>query len=237
MTAALLRTLALFLLAVAPLVHGGPSCLDEAGNAVDSWTALKQANSFNVFVQSGNTFGKSRFMLNQTSNGCVMRTARQLYNIPASSAYAIAMYSDEPPFMPVSSAYAHAKGMIITDAISGFWFIHSMPLWPANITANKHPGPFPSDTYAQSITCITISAATANTIASNLMVARPAVYSSRFDASLATALPQFKLFASGSYIKTTTPRVSSRSRMTGAISPLSRLCASARNSLAISGVS
>jgi hypothetical protein len=166
MTAALFSTLALFLLAVAaPLVHGGPSCLDEAGNAVDSWTALKQANSFNVYVQSGSSFVKSKYMLNQTSNGAVMRTAKQLYSLSSSSAYAVALYNDEPPLKSASSVYAHAKGMLLTDATSGFWFIHSMPLWPANITANKDPGPFPSDTYAQSITCITISAATANTIA------------------------------------------------------------------------
>lgn len=199
----------------------GPSCLDESGNAVESWTALKQNLKFNYFVQSGGGFVKSRYMLNQTSNGCVMRTASQLYNVPSSSAYAIALYSDEPPFKPVSSVFGHAKGMLISDATSGFFFVHSIPLWPANITANTNPGPFPSDNYAQSITCITISAATANTIASNLMVSRPAVYSSRFDAALATALSQFKSFAFGSYTKTSYPRAVEITTLGGALSRIS----------------
>jgi len=49
------------------LIDGGPSCMDENGNPVDGWVALKQANNFNLFVQTGSKFVKSKYMLNQTS--------------------------------------------------------------------------------------------------------------------------------------------------------------------------
>jgi deoxyribonuclease-2 len=206
----LARVVTFFLVLVVLLTDGGPSCLDEGGDPVDGWVALKEANSFNVFVQIGPKFVKSKYMLNQTKSGgmkgSVMRTASQLYNIPTSSAaYAVALYNDQPPFMSASSSYAHGKGMLITDSTSGFWFVHSMPRWPANLSSNASPGPFPSDVYGQSITCITVSAASADLIASNLMAGRPAIYSSRFDSALAATLPSFKALVAGSFSKSSTP--------------------------------
>ena len=185
-------------------VISSPSCLDESGNPVDSWTVFKQPVSYNYYVLNGASFVKSKYTLDQTSDGAVMRTASQLYNLPASGSYALSVYSDEPPGKKVSTAYAHAKGMLLTDVKQGFWLVHSMPLWPAK-DLSKDPGGFPSGIYGQSLTCITISADTANIIAGNLMVARPYVYSSRFDASLASALPSLKAFAASAYTKTTAP--------------------------------
>ena len=78
----------------------------------------------------------------------------------------------------VSSTYAHAKGLLVATVSDGaFWFVHSMPQWPNAMTEGT-PGPFPSDTYAQSLTCVTISANTADLVASNLMIDRPYIYSS-----------------------------------------------------------
>ena len=69
------------------------------------------------------------------------------------------------PYLPVpypngndaSSTYAHAKGILVASVASssGYWLVHSMPLWPEYVDdAHDFPGPFPSDTYAQSLRCV-----------------------------------------------------------------------------------
>jgi len=183
----------------ASLGRASISCLDENGSPVDSWIALKAGNSFDYYYLSGSTFVKSQYELSQSSDGCIMRTAQQAYTKP-NEPYAVAIYNDEPPGVnAVSSSYAHAKGILMTTATQGFWLVHSMPLWPANIGGKGNPGPFPSKDYGQSLMCITVSAANADLIAASLVKAeRVASYSGFISSSLANSLPSLSLLASRS---------------------------------------
>ena len=188
--------------------QGSPSCLDEQGSPVDSWTVLKAAGSFSYYLQYGSSFVKSNFTLDQSTSGCVMQTAGQMYGIPSGGqSYALAVYNDEPPGLTVGSQYAHQKGMLMSDSTSGYWLVHSMPLWP-NDFSHSGPGPFPTGDYAQSITCVTVSSATADVIAGSLMVSRPYIFASRFDADLSSTLPAFQAFANKQYTSTADPVLS-----------------------------
>lgn len=42
-------------------------------------------------------------------------------------------YNDEPPNKQSNSKKGHLKGLLVADESSGFWLIHSVPLFP-NIT-------------------------------------------------------------------------------------------------------
>jgi deoxyribonuclease-2 len=149
------------------MAAGAPSCLDENGRPVDSWVVLKAAESFDYYFMSGSTWRKSANSLDGTG-GMVMRTAAQAYG----GGVMMGMYNDEMQGMSVSGTRAHAKGVLVSDAKQGFWIVHSMPKWPkpALTSRTSGPGPFDSDKYAQSMMCITVSASTADSIASNLMI-------------------------------------------------------------------
>lgn len=172
-----------------------PSCLDENGNKVDGWIVLKQARSFNYYYYTSSTWKKSSYDLSQASQGMVMKTAAQAYTYP--NDYIMGMYNDEVSIGSVSSSHAHAKGILMTSAIQGFWLVHSMPKWPAAYKKGGSPGAFPQDDFGQSIQCITVSASTANTIASNLMMENVYIYGKVNYNTMNTKLPAFANWLAG----------------------------------------
>lgn len=182
--------LALCLLSLLSSAWSAISCLDERGKPVDSWVALKAANSWSYYYMSGTTWVKSAFGLSQGTQGMVMRTSQQAYG----SGVMTGIYNDEVSGGgSVSSSHAHAKGILATDGKAAFWIVHSMPKWPAT---KSGPGPFDSNRYAQSLMCISVSAKTADTIASNLMVEN-VFLTTKTTASFSSTLPNFSKWLSG----------------------------------------
>ena len=129
-------------------INASLSCLDESGNPVDRWVAIKQPKSgdYYYYTDDGDTFVKSDFTVTQTDDGMIMDTINQMYGKSFNlTNYIFGMYNDEPPpDATASSSYAHAKGVLITDTKQGFWLVHSMPHWPP--TQNQGPGEFPART-------------------------------------------------------------------------------------------
>jgi deoxyribonuclease-2 len=172
------------------------SCLDEAGNPVDSWTSIKAYNSdkYYTFNEEMATWELSKFTVSQTADGCIMQTMNQLYgqNSIFSQPYPVmaGIYNDEPTTgQSVSSSYAHAKGILVSSETNGgFWLLHSMPNWP-NTIGNTTPGVFPSLTYAQSLICISLDSYNSNQVAGNLMIDHPFIYSSVNSPELASVMP------------------------------------------------
>jgi len=72
----------------------------------------------------------------------------------------------------------------------------------SGVAGNETAGAFPSDTYGQSLQCITISAATADLIAGNLMIDRTYIYSSANSSSLAPSLPSMSAWLGNHYSST-----------------------------------
>lgn len=182
--------LAFCLLCFFQVANANLSCLDEAGKPVDSWTALKEANGWGYYYMSGSTWVRSKYGVDKATSGMIMLTAKQAY----STGVQMGIYNDEMAGASVSSSHAHAKGILATDGRQGFWLVHSMPKWPAS---KSGPGPFDSNRYAQSLMCITVSAKTADTIASNLMVENVFLTSKKAVPSFASSLPIFTKWLSG----------------------------------------
>ena len=68
------------------------------------------------------------------------------------------------------SSKAHAKGSLVYDSVSGAFLLHSLPRFPTRTSANEVLEELPSNggSYGQSFLCISVSKATAETIAKML---------------------------------------------------------------------
>mgnify|MGYP005992390203 CR=1 FL=1 len=177
---------------LALVVHGHAylSCLDDSGAQVDHWTGIKGNDNYTMYYYNEATklFKLSPFMVDQTARGAIMTTLQPLYDSPANETMAYIMWNDAPPgdYTP-SATYAHSKGILATDGVQGFMLTHSMPNWPEAPDCGRapsdnpgcngtNPGIFPSDRYAQSMACVTVSAATVNQMANTIRINYPWVY-------------------------------------------------------------
>jgi deoxyribonuclease II len=190
------------------------SCLDEEGNAVDSWVALSQNFDYRYYWHSDTEgFVRSIYDLNQTTSGCIMGTVNQLYspNLDLDNV-AYALYNDDPP-PPLGSAtstYAHSKGILLFNDKQGFWLVHSKPNWPSARANGAEP--FPDTKYAQSLMCITLNTTTFESIAAAQMVNYPFLYDSHMSSNLVGVVPSFGAWIGGGKLSTETMTVAFSSR-------------------------
>ncbi len=133
------------------------TCRDENNQPVDSWVILKVNNNAAYFYYnaSSGSFQLSKYNVLDYEHGALMNTLAPIYRTNVTNKIAFAMYNDDTPSgQSASSTYAHAKGILATDSISGFWIVHSMPGWPnaynaSAILTGSGPGPFPDTTYGK----------------------------------------------------------------------------------------
>lgn len=168
------------------------SCLNENGDPVDSWNAIKTPDdvSYYYYEARSESYELSPYTVNQTTEGAIMKTTGQLYSFPDSLPFfAYGVYNDEPccGANSASSTYGHSKGVLLVNETQGFWLVHSMPKWPNG--RNEGPAPFPDFTYGQSLMCVTINTETSEALANNLMIDRGYLYSENITSAAATALP------------------------------------------------
>lgn len=80
---------------------------------VHSQWKLSTFNLSNAESMAGQTITQAYFNANQTNGNRLMIA-----------------YNDEPPNQKGESKYGHLKGLVVADKRSGFWLIHSVPLYP-----------------------------------------------------------------------------------------------------------
>lgn len=135
-------------------------------------------------------------------------------------------YNDEPPNAKGNSKYGHLKGVVVADKSSGFWLVHSVPLYP-NITsksplqedtlfcaisstklafslllANPSDYHFPSTgmIYGQSYLCLSLSANQIDIVGEQLIFNEPQIYLSQLPESLSAAYPNIQRLIEGKRI-------------------------------------
>ena len=177
-------------------------CMSENGDPVDGWTILKKNSGYQYFIYNAATtsFELSSYELNQVTDGAIMRTLAPLYDVSLNSSYAYLFYNDNPPVTGANSYYAHAKGILASDANSGFWMVHSMPNWPYAPSGSEganDPGIISDDTYAQSYRCVSAGISEINTIAGGLRIDDPKIYGGIIPTALAPYLDQLQLLLDG----------------------------------------
>eukprot|EP00499_Haloplacidia_sp_CaronLabIsolate_P004069 CAMPEP_0196769964 /NCGR_PEP_ID=MMETSP1104-20130614/845_1 /TAXON_ID=33652 /ORGANISM="Cafeteria sp., Strain Caron Lab Isolate" /LENGTH=360 /DNA_ID=CAMNT_0042140067 /DNA_START=1 /DNA_END=1083 /DNA_ORIENTATION=- len=186
------------------------SCLSPSGAAVDWWLMIKHPDSTTASYSdaTGHNVGlSSNADLSQAGNA-LQRTVSQrsgagvgsiLYNdeSPADAAWA---YGPEVAagvavsrrllrrrlLSEQTSTYGHTKGVVLVDADSGMWLVHSTPRYPL-VGSDS----FPSDEliYAQSFLCVSLAAAEMAKVGTALLLNKPSVYSSSLPGDLGSKYP------------------------------------------------
>jgi len=186
--------LVLIALVPAALCH---TCLDENGDAVDWWIALKHPNGGIYSYLDSNAptvFKRSLYDLTSAKGGAVTDTVKQLY--AATSSDGVAVYNDDDDVGHTLKSHAHAKGVIVFNAQGGFWMIHSLPRWPKR-RSTGYDG-LPDSTYGQSFMCLSLDAKTFDDVGKLIATNWVQLYDTNLPASLARTLPNFANAVNGS---------------------------------------
>lgn len=191
------KTVLLFLL---PLVSG-LSCINDQGNPVDYWAAIKSPTGTNyLFFEPGHDFSVSPYSMNDTSHGALTYTTQQLWT---SSVDSYILYNDEPPgYVNYSFTYGHTKGYFaLASDLTGFYITHSIPLFPEGPSgSNEYVGLGGNAyTYGQNILCLTVSASTLDSLAYKFLLNRPQIYDSKISNMVAQNYKNISDLAKGSY--------------------------------------
>ena len=161
-------------------------CMNEHGHSVDYWVAIKkpQGTTYFYYDSDKKIFDISHNSLNDTLNGALTHTTKQLWHTDAS--YVI--YNDQLPKLynttTISSIFGHTKGYFAFDKNeNGFWITHSIPLFPS--------GPKKTDTYlglgsnawtyAQNILCLSVNVDTINELSKKFLLNRPQIYDAKLN--------------------------------------------------------
>lgn len=132
-------------------------------------------------------------------------------------------YNDEPPNQKSNSRKGHLKGVVVADKRSGFWLVHSVPLYP-NITceyfvviylaflfnsdvfyvflANPEDYHYPPTglIYGQSFLCLSLSADQIDIVGKQLIYNEPQIYESKLPQSLISLYPNIGQLIEGKRI-------------------------------------
>lgn len=176
------------------------SCLDEKGNEVDMWVAIKapKGTDYLYYDSTTNVFTESPNSMNDTSTGALSFTTKQLW-----TADAYAIWNDEVPNeSSYSFSYGHTKGFFAFDSnTDGFLLIHSVPAFPvgpSNSTTYLGLGGN-AWTYAQSFLCLSVSADTLNAVAYKYILNKPHLYDTVFPSSYKPIYGNISKLVNGGY--------------------------------------
>lgn len=98
-------------------------------------------------------------------------------------------YNDEWPDGTVKVTGGHAKGVLATDGVTGYWLIHSVPKYPA-ITHYAYPSS--GMNYGQSFLCFTFSVSELEKICEQLLFNQPHIYFARIPSALKGKFPSLE---------------------------------------------
>jgi len=169
-------------------------CRDESGKPVDWFYVLKYPDGAAYAYMDSRTiegrhpqFRRSPYVLTSLKDGAVARTLQQIYGQDDTVGYMA--YNDEWPDAHKHGTGAHAKGVLGFQGKTGFWLVHSAPMFP-NFVAKGYDGLQPTEfKYGQSMLCVSLAMAGLNTAAAQVAVGHPWVYSQYLPDALNASLP------------------------------------------------
>ena len=219
-----LLLLLLLLAAGVGLVHPADDaslgCRDENGNLVD-WYVLynlpsaQDIKTGNEFIDNG--FGYMYYSAppkgqEDWATGWTMseipiyhelsipgRTLQPFYDQPMRNDLLYAFYSDSPPGRSPLTNNGHTKGVVAFDKNSGFWLVHSVPLFPPP-PGGQYDYPateYGKNIYGQSFLCMTLPSSEMDNVANQLIYNCAGVYADWTNGDLMKRYPQMAKVLNG----------------------------------------
>ncbi|XP_077870092.1 plancitoxin-1-like [Saccoglossus kowalevskii] len=108
------------------------------------------------------------------------------------------MYNDEWPNGKTSTNRGHTKGDLCLDDESGFWLVHSTPVFP-NFSNESYSWPENAHAYGQTFLCMTFAYDQFNYIARQLLYYWPSVFDYNIPKLFAANLPDLVQVAKGKH--------------------------------------
>lgn len=173
-------------------------CIGDDGAAVDWWIVMKKAFGLGyMYVDNRmNGFVVSRHSLGSANEGAVSRTlnATMQHSFAFFNAHSPTGGSPQP-----GSVFSHSAGVfgISSDAKDGIYMPHNVVRWP------NPKGPYagyitpPAGVTASSIMCLSVTAATIESIAKTFVVNPPKLYRRALSPSVAAAVPTLNRLCNG----------------------------------------
>jgi deoxyribonuclease II len=120
-------------------------------------------------------------------------TLEQMYDAArTNTTKAYLQYNDQPPGSYSHDGYGHTKGVMTFENASGFWLIHSVPLFPTAASTGKYSYDDGSKDYGQSFFCLSLDRSNIEKVAGQLLYMKPAVYESNLPDGIASSFPVFE---------------------------------------------
>ena len=188
-----MKSLYALLIGLSPIIALSLSCVSDTGSSVGSWfiSKLPSGTDYLYYDTSQQTIQPSQNSLNDTHNGALASTLRQLWL--NSTDYIL--FNDEPV---VSSqqptlTYGHTKGIWAWSVDEAILLTHSIPLFPKGPqNVNQYSGLNSNAyTYAQSMACFSLTTQTLDTLATIAPLTAPNIYERRVRPATPTNLARF----------------------------------------------
>lgn len=177
------------------------TCRDQTGQPVQWFTVFKMPGGTDFLYADVNTptLAASNSDLNNLNNA-VSRTLAPIYKSNGTRGINYLMYNDEVPDGKVSNNRGHTKGIVMFDAESLVWLIHSTPNFP-NQRASGYAFPSGGTKYGQSFLCISMSIAELPKVARQLLYSWPCIYEYEVSNTFRNNYEDLDLALQGKHIK------------------------------------
>ncbi|XP_055299115.1 deoxyribonuclease-2-alpha [Sitodiplosis mosellana] len=191
------------------------TCKDEKGQNVDWFYLYKLPGRFDASIQKkgclyffitpnsvSSQWTLSEFSLENEKSMAGQTLAQAYFSADqVKEDRVLIAYNDEPPNAKGNSKNGHLKGVVVADKRSGFWLVHSVPLYP-NITSDASDYHYPSTglIYGQSFLCLSLNANQIDVVGKQLIYNEPQVYESKLPQSLVEAFPNIQRLIEGKRI-------------------------------------
>lgn len=169
-------------------------CIGDDGAPVDWFAVFKFPHGKHYAYADASSPSPTRSG-NTLDGGAVGLTLNTLYKASRDDSL-WAMFNDEPTnHAAEGAAFAHQKGVLFSKKSDGFWLVHSVPKFPGVYGGAKYSYPEAESIYGQSFLCMSLSAASIDSVAKTLLTSRPYVYDANVPTSLEGSFPYFNHMA------------------------------------------